>query len=105
MNTIMTNKKRFDNQKGSALIIAILVMILLMGFVVLAIARTTTEMLITSNDMAEARTYAASEASLENTTRAFVDIFNRKLSPDQEDILKIQNTVVPGFEDFVFRKV
>lgn len=101
----MINKKNLYNikkEEGSALVIAILVMLLLMGFVVLAISRTTTEMMITSNDSAEARTYAASEASLESTTRAFVDVFNKKLSPSQSDIDGIQNSHVPGFENFTF---
>lgn len=101
----MINKKRlynFKKQEGSALVIAILVMILMMGFVALAISRTTTEILITSNDSAEARTYAASEASLEHTTRSFVDVFNKKLSPSQADIDGIQKSPVPGFEDFKF---
>lgn len=98
------NKNIINNssQTGSALVIAILVMLLLMGFVVLAISRTTTEIMITSNDSAEARTYAASEASLESTTRSFVDVFDKKLTPDSNDIEIIQKYKVPGFDNFKF---
>lgn len=91
-----------NHQKGSALVIAILVMLLLMGFVVLAISRTTSEMVITSNDSSESRTYAATEASLESTTRDFVDVFEKKLSPDSADINAIQKKKVLGFEKFTF---
>jgi hypothetical protein len=99
-------KRTKDSQKnpenGSALVIAILVMLLMMGFVALAISRTTTETIISANDDAEAKAYAASEASLESTTRDFVDIFERKLSPDDSDIAAIQNQKVPGFDNFTF---
>lgn len=84
------------------MVIALLVMILLMGFVALAISRTTSEMMITSNDSAEARTYAATEASLESTTRDFVDVFEKKLAPDSRDIETIQKKKVPGFEKYTF---
>lgn len=90
------------SQSGSALVIAILVMLLLMGFVVLAISRTTSEMMMTSNDSSESKTYAATEASLESTTRDFVDIFEKKLSPDSADIEAIQKKRVPGFEKYTF---
>ena len=98
----LQNTPKNNSQKGSALVIAILVMLLLMGFVVLAISRTTSEMMITSNDSSESRTYAATEASLESTTRDFVDVFERKLSPDLSDIGAIQKKKVPGFEKYTF---
>lgn len=101
----MSNQKiilKNNSQNGSAMVIAILVLILMMGFVALAISRTTSETLITANDSSEARTYAATEASLESTTRDFVDVFEKKLSPDSGDIGLIQKKRVPGFEDFTF---
>lgn len=101
----MSNRKKHlknKSQNGSALVIAILVMLLMMGFVILAISRTTSETLISSNDAAEARTYAAAEASLESTTRDFVDVFEKKLVPDSGDIDAIQSKTVPGFEKFKF---
>lgn len=98
----LQNAPQNNSQKGSALVIAILVMLLLMGFVALAISRTTSEMMMTSNDSSESRTYAATEASLESTTRDFVDVFEKKLSPDSADIGAIQKKKVPGFEKFTF---
>ncbi|MBX7174133.1 MAG: hypothetical protein K1X72_24385 [Pyrinomonadaceae bacterium] len=91
-----------ESQKGSALVIALLVLILLMAFTALAISRTTTEILVTGNDISEGKAYAASEASLENMTRDFVDIFERKLIPNDNDIQAIKNKPVPGFEKFSF---
>src|SRR5687768_11652787 len=91
-----------QSQSGSALVIAILVMLLMMGFVALAISRTNSETLISSNDASEARTYAAAEASLESTTRDFIDVFEKKLIPDSNDVATIQKNVVPGFDEFKF---
>lgn len=90
------------SQQGSALVIALLVLVLLMGFTALAISRTTTEILITGNDISEGRAYAASEASLENITRDFVDVFEQKLVPTDTDITNIKNKPVPGFDNFTF---
>lgn len=92
------------SQSGSALVIAIMVMLLLMGFVALAISRTTGEIMLTSNDSSDAKTYAAAEAGLESTTLDFVDVFDRKLTPDSNDIANIQNKTVPGFSNFSFAK-
>src|SRR5689334_12777963 len=99
-----TEQNRFNNksQDGSAMVIAILVMLLMMGFVVLAVSRTNSETLMSSNDAAEARAYAAAEASLESTTREFVDVFERKLTPDTTDVDTIQKQIVPGFDTFTF---
>lgn len=97
------NVLKDDSQKGSALVIALLVMILLMGFVALAVSRTTSEAMLTSNDSSESRAYAASEAGVESATRDFVDIFERKLSPDTSDIQKVEKKTVAGFEKFDFK--
>lgn len=91
-----------ESQSGSALVIAILVMLLMMGFVVLAISRTNSETLMSANDASESRTYAAAQASLESTTRDFVEVFEKKLVPDSNDISIIQKASVPGFDAFVF---
>ena len=91
-----------DQQKGSALVIALLVLLMLMAFAALAISRTSTEMMITGNDISEGRAFAASEASLENMTRDFVDVFERKLVPSETDIETIRQKSVPGFDKFTF---
>jgi hypothetical protein len=90
------------SQKGSALVIALLVLVLLMGFTALAISRSSTEILMTGNDIAESKAYTASEASLENMTRDFVDVFEKKLVPTEADIANIKNQAVPGFDNYSF---
>lgn len=93
-----------QSQNGSALVIAILVLLLMMGFVALAISKTTTDTLIAGNDASEARAYAASEADLESSTRDFADVFERKLIPDTADLKAVEQKSVAGFDDFTFSK-
>lgn len=87
------------NEEGSATIIALLIMVLLMAFVALAVSRTTTETLATSNDEVESRTFAAAQASLENTTREFDLIFERKLTPTATDIYNVEHAPNTGFDE------
>lgn len=101
-NFLTKRMTKLDSQKGSALVIALLVLVLLMAFTALAISRTTSEILVTGNDISEGKAYAASEASLENLTRDFVDVFEQKLVPSDNDIQTIKNKPVPGFEKFSF---
>jgi len=99
----MRSKAYKNNENGSATIIALLIMALLMAFVAIAVSRTTTETLATSNDETESRTFSAAQASLENVTREFDQIFELKLSPSTQDITDIQNSKPPGFDtDFDF---
>lgn len=97
MHLIKTN-----NENGSALVITLLVLLLLMAFAALAVSRTSTEIIMTGNDVSEGRAFAASEASLESMTRDFVDIFEQKLVPNSTDIQTIKNKPVPGFDKFSF---
>jgi hypothetical protein len=90
------------NEKGSATIIALLVMLLLLAFVALAVSRTTSETLATGNDETESRTFAASQACLENATREFDQIFELKLSPSATDLDNVRNSHPTGFDDFDF---
>jgi Tfp pilus assembly protein PilX len=91
-----------ESQNGSALVIALLILLLLMGFAALAVSRTSTEILMTGNDISEGRSFAASAASLENMTRDFVDVFEQKLVPTDADIQTIKAKPVPGFSNFTF---
>lgn len=93
-----------NNETGAALVIAILLLLLMMGFVAIAVSRTSTETLVTNNDVEESRAYAASEAALDSTTRDFSDIFEVKLAPNATDISIVQSSAVPGFPDYDFTK-
>lgn len=85
-------------EQGSAIIVALLVMVLLLGFVAFAVTRTTNDTIATSNDVAESRAYEASQASLEVMTRNFDKIFDTKLNPDEADQTRIVGQYPPGFE-------
>ncbi|HQU84696.1 MAG TPA: hypothetical protein PKY59_16275 [Pyrinomonadaceae bacterium] len=100
MNEIKKMKKdKFQNQEGTAIVIALLVMVLLMGFVALAISRTNSETVAAANDAAETRTFEAAQASLEIMTRNFDKIFDRRLNPTTEDLQNVQTNKPPGFDD------
>ena len=90
------------DQDGSAMVIALLVMILLMSFVALAISRTNSETVASANDEGETRAYDAAQASLEVMTRNFNKVFETKLNIDPADITRIQGQTPPGFPGFAF---
>lgn len=93
------------NQNGSAMIIALLVLALLLSFVAIAVSRTTSETIASSNDAAESRAFSASQASLEVMTRNFDKIFEEKLSPTTSDLDHVKSLLPPGFDtDFSFQQ-
>jgi hypothetical protein len=102
MNSSRNKPERLGNQDGTAMVIALLVMILLMGFVALAVSRTNSETVAASNDAAESRTFEAAHASLEIMTRNFSKIFDLKLNPDATDFTRIESQTPPGFDDYTF---
>ena len=93
-----------DGEDGSAMVIALLIMILLMGFVSLAVTRTNSETMASANDATESRTFDAANASLETMTRNFDKIFDLKLNPDPADLTHIQGQIPPGFPEYDFSK-
>ena len=92
-----------SREHGAALVVALMVLVLLMGFVALAISKTSTETIVTNNDISESKTYAASEAALESLTRDFVDLFEVKLIPSPSDIDAIEKSAPDGFSDYTFQ--
>ncbi|MDQ6787927.1 MAG: hypothetical protein M3033_14065 [Acidobacteriota bacterium] len=97
---IETAEKNFDtkNERGVSLVITLLVMVMLLGFVALALSRTSSEAQVSYNDAAEAKALAASEAGLEDTTRDFATVLENKLNPTNTDVQKIKDNVVNGFD-------
>jgi Tfp pilus assembly protein PilX len=91
-----------ENEKGSAILIALFVMLLLLGFVALAVSRTTNETVASSNDEAETRAFEAAHASLEVMTRNFDKQFDIKLNPDATDITNIIAATPPNFTNYTF---
>lgn len=98
-NYLRTKTAELQGQDGSAMVLALLVMILLMGFVALAISRTNSETVAESNDAAESRAFEAAHASLEVMTRNFNKIFDLKLNPDAADLTRVKGQAPPVFTD------
>ncbi len=113
MNIIRTNKANrvsmrtqiHDNERGSATVIALLVMGLLTVFVSLALSRASSEAMLMNNDASEGRAFNAAQASLETMTRNFNKIYDVRLSPLASDLTHIQTAAVPGFTSFGFNQL
>ena len=94
-----------SNEKGAALVTTLLIMMLLLGFVALALSRTSVDNMSATNDAAEADAFGASQAGLEDSTRDFATVLEQKLSPGTSDITRIKNGAVPGFSDsYIYKK-
>lgn len=101
------NLKRIKDdsgQRGSAIVIAVFVLVLLGAFVALALTRTATEAAAVGNEASEARTFYAAQGSLEMMTRNFNKVFETKLSPTDSDFNPLRSAGVPGFTaaDYTF---
>jgi Tfp pilus assembly protein PilX len=86
-----------NKESGAALIIALMVMVVLLGFAALVLSRTVSETAITVNDTAESRSFNAAEAGLEDTTRDFATTVENKLNPSAADITALETKAVPYF--------
>lgn len=95
---------RSDNENGSAIVIALLIMILLLGFVAFAITRTNSETIAASNDASETRTFEAAQASLEVMTRNFDKIFDVKINASPADLTRIEGQMPPEFPNYGFNQ-
>lgn len=85
------------NQRGSAIVIAVFILVLLSAFVALALSRTATEAAAIGNETSEARTFYAAQGSLEMMTRNFNKVFETRLSPADTDFNPLRTAAVPGF--------
>ena len=94
--------KKFEvkkNEKGAALAITLLVMVILLGFAALALSRAASEVSISASDSTESRTFSAAEAALEDTTREFATLVENKLVITPDDAGKLEGKEVPYFND------
>lgn len=90
-------KRRGDRgQRGSALVIAVFVLILISVFVAMALSRTSTEAAAIGNETTEGRTFYAAQGSLEMMTRNFNKVFEVKLNPSNDDLNAVRTGVEPG---------
>jgi hypothetical protein len=93
------NASRRVNERGASLVITLLVMIILLGFVALALSRTASENIVAANDASEAQTFEAAQAGLEETTRDFATVLQSKLNASESDVDVIKSSAVTGFSD------
>lgn len=108
MNTPARHSHRLaarSDERGSATIIALLVLGLLTIFVTVALTRNTNEAMAMRNDAEEARAFYAAQASLESMTRNFNKAFEGKINPLQSDIAAIQSKPVNGFSEYNFTQI
>ncbi len=80
------------------MVIALMVMILLMGFVALAVSRTNSETVASANDEAETKAFEAANASLEIMTRNFNKVFETKITFSTADETRIESQLPPVFD-------
>jgi len=87
------------NQRGSALIVTLMVMALLGLFIAASLSQATTEATLMSNANTNTQSFYAAQASLELMSRNFNNLFDAVLTPSQADIDSVKSSVpsIPGF--------
>jgi hypothetical protein len=88
-----------ESQRGSATLTSVLIMALMAMFCAAVLSRVTSEALITGNDYAHTQAFYAAQASLEQMSRDFNNIFNVQIKPTTTDLNRIKNNapVISGF--------
>lgn len=89
-------KDNREDERGSSIIIALFVLILVGMFVALALTRASSEAAAVGNESAEGRTFYAAQGSLELMTRNFSKVFEAKLNPSTTEINAVRTGGVPG---------
>ncbi len=94
---VVNNTSARSGERGSAIVVALLVLALVSVFVAFAISRTAAEASAVGNETSSGRTMYAAQGSLETMTRNFNKVFERKLNPSQTDLDKVVDPdVFPG---------
>jgi hypothetical protein len=88
------------SERGTAIIIAVMVMALLAIFVAASVSRATNETLMMSNDQANTAAYFVAQASLEHMSRNFSEVFDVKPVPTTADIARINADLPTGYDDY-----
>jgi hypothetical protein len=88
-----------ESQRGSATLTSVLIMALMAMFCAAVLSRVTGEALITGNDYAHTQAFYAAQASLEQMSRDFNNIFNVQIKPKTSDLTRIKNNkpAISGF--------
>jgi hypothetical protein len=94
-----------SRERGSATIIALLVLGLMMIFVTVALTRSTGEAMAMRNEAETGRAFYAAQGSLETMTRNFNKVYENKLNPTNADLDNIETKPVLGFDDYNFTQM
>lgn len=100
--TSLSSITDFDNERGTATLISVLIMALISAFVVVAASRTLSEAIMMSNDATETRSFYAAHGSLETMTNNFNKIFQGKISPVNSDLANVVAQTPIGFNNYTF---
>src|SRR6516225_8546138 len=82
-----------EGQQGTATLTAVLILSLLGIFTAAAMSRVTIGQAIMNNDLGNTQSFYAAQASLEEMTRNFDNIFSYHLVPSPTDLSAVQNAV------------
>ncbi|MBX7172746.1 MAG: hypothetical protein K1X72_17380 [Pyrinomonadaceae bacterium] len=96
--------KRFQSEKGTTTIIALLIMMLLMGFMAFALTRSANETVAVSNEISETRTLYAAQASIENMALKADAVFENKLTLTTSDVTAIASSTPSNYSDYTFEQ-
>lgn len=94
--------ERFQEEKGTTTIIALLIMMLLMGFVAFSLTRSANETMAVTNEISETKTLFAAQASLENMALKADVQFEDKLTLNSADVATIQGSIPANYTDYSF---
>ena len=106
----LSNGTNDPHQRGSAIVIALLILVLLSVFVALALSRTASEAAAVGNEASEGRTFYAAQGSLEVMTRNFNEVFETKINPSDAAFDPVRNInpvragVEPGLAQYTFNR-
>jgi hypothetical protein len=81
-----------DAERGTAMAIAVIVVMILSVIGMTALAFSSTEARIAGSDLQRTHAFYAAVAGMEKMTNDFSNLFNRKMSPTVEDLTKIANS-------------
>lgn len=87
------------NQRGSAIVIAVFILVLISVFVAAALSRNASEAMAVGNETAEGRAFYAAQGSLEMMTRNFNKVFEVRLNPRDGHFDPVRNGAVPRLGD------
>ena len=88
---VMSNPKKSD-EKGAALAIAIIVLVILAVIAMTALAFSSTEARIAGSDLQRTQTFYAASTGLEKMTNDFSNLFREKMNPTPADLYTIENS-------------